>query len=76
MPRKPYTAPARPPEHKLFLTSAEIAQVLGMTPVTVCRLISSGQLLGAKVGRQYLVPRHHLDCYIEAKINDRIKIVA
>jgi excisionase family DNA binding protein len=76
MPRKPYTAPATPPERKLFLTVSEVAQVLGIGPVNVCRIIKRGELPAAFVGRGYLIRRADIDRYIESRLHIRAKIAA
>ena len=71
MPRTQFSPSNTPAEQKIFLNAREVAQLLSVTPVTVCRLIQRGELLGAKVGRGYLTPRTAVDAYVNQKIQRR-----
>jgi excisionase family DNA binding protein len=39
-----------------FLTVAEYAELMRLTPTTIRRLVGSGQVDAVKVGRQYRIP--------------------
>lgn len=76
MPRKPYTPSATPVESKLFLTSAEAARLLNLTPITVTRKIKCGELKAAFVGRGWLIRRSDLDAYVSGKIQSPVNVAA
>jgi excisionase family DNA binding protein len=71
MPRTKFAGSTTPIDQKIFLNVREVAKLLSLTPVTVCKLIKSGKLLGAPVGKGYLVPRRHLDAFIEKGIQSQ-----
>jgi excisionase family DNA binding protein len=52
--------------HEL-LTLAEAAAYLRVHPRTVARLLSTGELLGLKVGRQWRLRRADLDAWVAAQ---------
>lgn len=47
--------PTVPDEWPALLTVAEVAQILRVAPVTVRRMILSGELPGVKIGNQWRV---------------------
>ena len=49
-----------------YLTIKEIANKLRVNPVTIRRLIYSGELIAVKVGGTYRIPSKNLDKYIQA----------
>lgn len=49
-----------------LLTAAEVAYLLRVSKVTVCRLVSSGKLQGFRVGRAWRVRRSDLAQYVMA----------
>ena len=52
---------------ELLLTPEEAAQLLGLSPFTVRRLLRQGELPGRKVGkRQWRIPRSGLEEYLRA----------
>jgi excisionase family DNA binding protein len=66
---------AQPPDAPLaqvrFLTVAEVAALMRVSKMTVYRLVHSGELTAARVGRSYRVPEKAVhdylrDAYIEA----------
>ena len=44
-----------------LLTVAEVAKILRLNPVTVRRLLSTGQLVGMKIGGSWRIPRSELE---------------
>jgi excisionase family DNA binding protein len=46
---------------KLMLSKAEVGQALGLSPRTIDRLISSGQIATRKIGKRVLVYRSEID---------------
>jgi len=76
MPRAAYTKSTTPIEDKLFLTSAEAARLLNLTPITVTRKIKCGELKAAFVGRSWLIRRSDLDAYIGSKIETCAQVAA
>ncbi|PZS01496.1 MAG: transcriptional regulator [Pseudonocardiales bacterium] len=54
-----------------FLTVAEVAELMRVSKMTVYRLVHSGELTAARVGRSFRVPEQAVhdylrDAYIEA----------
>jgi excisionase family DNA binding protein len=47
-----------------FLTVAEVASMLRVSTMTVYRLIKSGQLPAARVGKSYRVREEDVDSYL------------
>jgi excisionase family DNA binding protein len=45
---------------------AEVAQMLGLAPMTVYRAIHDGRLPATKIGRRYLIPASALDAMEKA----------
>jgi excisionase family DNA binding protein len=41
---------------KTYLTTSEVAQILGVTRVTVFRRIKSGDIKAQKIGRNFAIP--------------------
>jgi excisionase family DNA binding protein len=68
---KPRTTPTTPTENKLFLTATEAGELLGLQPVTVCRMARRGEVKAAFIGRGYLFRRTDLDAYVEAMVQSR-----
>jgi excisionase family DNA binding protein len=49
----------------------EVAQMLGLAPMTVYRAIHAGQLPAMKLGRRYLIPARALDAMEEVATASR-----
>ncbi len=47
-----------------FLTVAEVASVMRVSKMTVYRLVHSGELPAARVGRSFRVPRSAVEDYL------------
>ncbi len=53
-----------------FLTPAEVADLLRVSPMTVYRLIKAGDLRAARIGRSYRVREQDVDDYLQARFSD------
>jgi excisionase family DNA binding protein len=60
------TTPARP----RFLTPAEVAEQLRVSAMTVYRLIKSGELRAARIGKSYRVLESDVDAYLATRFSD------
>ena len=60
------TSAARP----RFLTPAEVADQLRVSAMTVYRLIKSGDLRAARIGKSYRVLEEDVDAYLAARFSD------
>jgi excisionase family DNA binding protein len=60
------TSAARP----RFLTPAEVADQLRVSAMTVYRLIKSGELRAARIGKSYRVLEEDVDAYLAARFSD------
>ncbi len=60
------TSAARP----RFLTPAEVAEQLRVSAMTVYRLIKSGELRAARIGKSYRVLESDVDAYLAARFSD------
>jgi excisionase family DNA binding protein len=53
-----------------FLTPAEVADHLRVSSMTVYRLIKSGELRAARIGRSYRISEDDVDAYLESRFSD------
>jgi excisionase family DNA binding protein len=60
------TSAARP----RFLTPAEVADELRVSSMTVYRLIKSGELRAARIGKSYRIREDDVDAYLAARFSD------
>jgi excisionase family DNA binding protein len=60
------TSPAR----SRFLTPAEVAEQLRVSSMTVYRLIKSGELRAARIGKSYRISEDDVDTYLQARFSD------
>jgi len=60
------TSHARPQ----FLTPAEVADQLRVSSMTVYRLIKSGELRAARIGKSYRITEADVDAYLAARYSD------
>ena len=60
------TSPARP----RFLTPAEVADHLRVSAMTVYRLIKSGELRAARIGKSYRISEDDVDAYLQSRFSD------
>ena len=60
------TSSARP----RFLTPAEVAEQLRVSSMTVYRLIKSGELRAARIGKSYRISEDDVDAYLQARFSD------
>jgi excisionase family DNA binding protein len=51
-----------------LLTVAEVADLLRVSNMTVYRLIKAGQIGAIRVGKNYRIPQHDLDTYLEGGV--------
>ncbi len=57
-------------EHVQFLTVAEVAAIMRVSKMTVYRLVHSGELPAARVGRSFRVPRDAVQDYLRNAYHD------
>jgi excisionase family DNA binding protein len=53
-----------------FLTPAEVADLLRVSAMTVYRLIKSGELRAARIGKSYRISEDDVDAYLESRFSD------
>jgi excisionase family DNA binding protein len=53
-----------------FLTPAEVAELLRVSAMTVYRLIKSGELRAARIGKSYRISEDDVDAYLQARFSD------
>jgi len=76
MPYAPRVKSVTPPESKLFLSTTEVGQLLGLGPISVSRKIRAGEIKASFIGRGWLVKRSDLDRYVESQSRHVAKIAA
>lgn len=52
-----------------FLTVAEVAEMMRVSKMTVYRMVHSGELPAARLGRSFRVPLHAVEEYIRGSFN-------
>lgn len=58
---------------KEFLSTREVADLLGISRVAVFKKIKSGRIRAERVGRLYRISRGELPAILEASLSDRRK---
>ena len=53
-----------------FLTPAEVADLLRVSSMTVYRLIKSGELRAARIGKSYRISEDDVDAYLESRFGE------
>lgn len=53
-----------------FLTPAEVAELLRVSSMTVYRLIKSGELRAARIGKSYRISEEDVDAYLQDRFSD------
>jgi excisionase family DNA binding protein len=53
-----------------FLTPAEVAEQLRVSSMTVYRLIKSGELRAARIGKSYRILPEDVDAYLADRFSD------
>ena len=53
-----------------FLTPAEVADLLRVSSMTVYRLIKSGELRAARIGKSYRISEDDVDAYLQSRFSD------
>jgi excisionase family DNA binding protein len=53
-----------------FLTVSEVAQLMRVSPMTVYRMIHSGELPALRVKRSYRVPERAVHAYLQSAFHD------
>ncbi|MFZ6003482.1 MAG: helix-turn-helix domain-containing protein [Actinomycetota bacterium] len=61
---------ANPQSRPRFLTPSEVAEQLRVSSMTVYRLIKSGELRAARIGKSYRISEEDVDAYIAARFSD------
>ncbi len=59
-----------------FLTPDEVAALLRVSRKTIYRSIRNGELIAARVGRQYRIPRRNIDLFLASKSTGKEAIQA
>lgn len=59
-----------PPEDKEFLSLEEVADFLGVTYQLIYKLVRSGEMPAARLGKLYRVSRRDLEAYLEKSKRD------
>lgn len=54
-----------------LLTSAEVAQILRVSPLTVTDMCRTAEIPATKVGKSWRISRADLDAYLAANHNQR-----
>ena len=65
----PSLASPTPPRPR-FLTPAEVAEQLRVSSMTVYRLIKSGELRAARIGKSYRLLPEDVDAYLADRFSD------
>lgn len=50
--------------NKAWLSTSEVAKIIGVSRVTVFRWVKDGRIVADKVGKTYLISREALDSYL------------
>ncbi|MDD5341051.1 MAG: excisionase family DNA-binding protein [Patescibacteria group bacterium] len=58
---------------KLYYTTAEVANLLGVSRIAVFKKIKSGKIKASKMGRNYLISKDQLPEIFGEKLTDRQK---
>ena len=58
------------------LTVEEAAKFLSLSKKTIRRFINNGELMAARVGRQYRIPRRNIDLFLASKSTGKEAIQA
>ena len=53
------------PTHESFLTVQEVAELMRVSTMTVYRLIKSGELRAARIGRSIRLREREVEAYLE-----------
>ena len=53
-----------------FLTVSEVADLMRVSSMTVYRLIKSGELRAARVGKSYRLREEDVDAYLSRRFNE------
>lgn len=53
-----------------FLTPREVAEALRVSDMTVYRLIKSGELRAARIGKSYRIREEDVDAYLQDRYSD------
>lgn len=61
---------ANPQSRPRFLTPSEVAEQLRVSSMTVYRLIKSGELRAARIGKSYRIREDDVDAYVAARFSD------
>lgn len=61
---------ASSPARSRFLTPAEVAEDLRVSSMTVYRLIKSGELRAARIGKSYRIREEDVDAYLQQRFSD------
>ena len=61
---------AKQPARPQFLTPSEVAGQLRVSSMTVYRLLKSGELRSAKIGKSYRILQTDVDAYLEERFSE------
>jgi excisionase family DNA binding protein len=58
---------------KKYLSTSEVAKILGISRIAVFKKIKSGEISAQKIGRNYAIPTKNLHSQIWHKLNNQEK---
>jgi len=58
---------------KEYLSTSEVANILGLSRVSVFKKIKKGEISAEKVGRNYIIPREEISPALNKKITPKQK---
>jgi excisionase family DNA binding protein len=61
---------AQQPARPQFLTPAEVAEQLRVSSMTVYRLLKSGELRSARIGKSFRILQDDVDAYLQDRFSD------
>jgi len=67
---------AAPPEGPRFYSVAQVAEMLGMSSMTVYRAINAGEFPAVRIRGRLIVPAKAVDAMVEAAVADRTVVDA
>lgn len=60
-------------ENKKFLSTAELAKLLGVSRVTIFKKIKTGQIKAQKIGRNFIIDNKELPKTLETVVSNKQK---
>jgi len=60
-------------ENKRFFSTSEVAEILGISRVSVFNRIKSGKIKAEKIGRNYIIPKENLGIIFNEVLSEKLK---